>query len=293
MASLGVTAALAAALLLACVAVRPEAAPALAPGFGKEIAPGVFLPYVSLGHPDDNSSEAADLDMWLRLGGVGIDTAWIYRNQRAVADGLARSGRARASVFVTTKIPCVADGALALEFIREDLKELRMDYVDLLLLHEPCETKAGTALAWRAIQLAASAGLARAVGVSNFAPRDLDAVLAAGGVPPSVNQCRMSIGYRDGATLAYCAARGITYQAYSPLRHVDLADPCILAIAKAHGRSSAQVALRWVVQQGVPVATSPGASAKFSQQDLELDSFALSALEMATLSALGAPAFER
>jgi diketogulonate reductase-like aldo/keto reductase len=245
------------------------------------------MPYVSLGHPDDNSSEASDLAMWLKLGGVGIDTAWIYRNQKAVAQGFERSGRSRESVFVTTKISCMPSGEMALRFVKEDLRELRMDYVDLMLVHEPCDSLDGTRATWRALQLAQSSGLARAIGVSNFAPRDMEACRGVGGAPIAVNQCRMSVGYRDAATLAYCQAHGITYEAYSPLRHVDLHDARIGAIAQAHGKSAAQVALRWVIQQGVPLATSPGSSEAFSEQDLALDSFALSEEEMRTLAGIG------
>ncbi|KAJ1615632.1 NADP-dependent oxidoreductase domain-containing protein [Pavlovales sp. CCMP2436] len=109
-------------------------------GGGKEIAPGVRMPWVSLGHPDDNSTMASGVDMWLRLGGVGIDTAWIYRNQAQVADGIERSGRGRDSVFLTTKIPCFPSAETAMAFVLEDLRELRTGYVDLMLLHEPCES---------------------------------------------------------------------------------------------------------------------------------------------------------
>lgn len=159
-----------------------------------------------------------------------------------------------------------------------------------MLLHEPCESHAGTAASWRALQLAHAKGLARAIGVSNFAQADLAAAIdgakALGGVLPAVNQCSMSIGHRDQPLIAYCKQLGITYEAYSPLRHVDLSDARIGAVAKAHGKSAAQVALRWVIQQDVPLATSPGASKQFALQDLELDSFTLTPDEMDALSAL-------
>ena len=73
-----------------------------------------------------------------------------------------------------------------------------------------------------------------------------------------------------------------------PLRHVQLSDARLLAVAKAHGKSAAQIALRWILQQGVPLATSPGASHEFTRQDLELDTFELTPAEMDALSAIGA-----
>jgi len=248
------------------------------------------MPYVSLGHPDDNSSEVASLALWLRLGGVGIDTALVYKNQKQVAEGLAQSGKARDEVFITTKIPCfpAMTPALALDLVRFDLSELRVSYVDLMLLHEPCKAEEDTQQAWLGLQQAFDAGLARAIGVSNFARSDIDAVVKLGSPQPAVNQCRMSVGDHDDATRAYGEALGITYEAFSPLRHVDLSDPRLLQIARAHRKSAAQVALRWIVQQDVVLATSPGAVASFAQADLELDSFALSSDEMATLSAMAA-----
>lgn len=212
-------------------------------------------------------------------------------NQPLVAAGMERSGRARSSIFVTTKIPCFSSEEMAIAFVLDDLRQLRTPYVDLLLLHEPCDSHAGTAASWRALQLVRSKGLARAIGVSNFGKADLDAAMqgarALGGVPPAVNQCSMAIGHRDQPMLAYCAQLGISYEAYSPLRHVDLADATLAAVAGAHGKSAAQVALRWVLQQGVPLATSPGGSRRLSLQDLELGGFELTAAEMAALSAIG------
>lgn len=96
-------------------------------GWSKEIAPGVFMPYVNLGHPDDNSSTATDVEMWLRLGGVGLDTAWNYHNQPFIAEGIERSGRRRDSIFVTTKIPCFSSGDLTLAFVLDDLRQLRTE----------------------------------------------------------------------------------------------------------------------------------------------------------------------
>ena len=121
-------------------------------------------------------------------------------------------------------------------------------------------------------------------GVSNFAKGDIDAVLAVGGVGPAVNQCRMSVGNHDDETIAYGAARNITYEAYSPLRRVPLSDRRVTSIASAHGVKPAQVALRWIYQQGVAIATSPGTNAEHAKETLAIRSFALTGEEMRTLS---------
>ena len=226
-----------------------------------EIAAGVFMPYLSCGHPDDNSTELQDAALWFEAGGTGIDTAYDYGNQdqvgKAVRDFLEQqhgtgTGKVnRSSLFITTKISpgghpwgkpdnknkCTKAGALAA--VREDLKELQLSYVDLALHHFPCSTTAETRAVWQGLQAAQKLGLARAIGVSNFGASDLDAVLSLGGVPPAVNQCQMSIGSRDEATITYCAAKGIVYQAYSALRHVNLTDARI--VAKNHQASAAQV----------------------------------------------------
>lgn len=279
------------AMVLACCLALASVAHGTVDASTVQIAPGVMMPFVSLGHPDDNSTVAEDLAIWFRLGGVGIDTAWMYKNQPQIAAYLKTAAIPRQRYFMTTKILCQNTTEEALAYVYEDLKELELKYVDLLLMHDPCAHDVrGTQATWRALQIARARGLTRAIGVSNFNIGDINAVLAMGGVPPAVNQCRMSVGFHDDATIAHCAAHGITYEAYSPLRHTNLTDSRLLAIAKRVGKSTAQVALRWITQQGCPLATSPGASAAFAKQDLELDSFVLSEEEMRTLSTMSATA---
>ena len=104
-----------------------------------EISDGVYMPYVSLGHPDDgNVTEKQSLELWLKLGGVGVDTAYDYMNQNQVGAAIAASGRARDSIFVTTKIPNPVGRAKALAYVKEDLKEMNLDFADLILIHSPC-----------------------------------------------------------------------------------------------------------------------------------------------------------
>lgn len=125
---------------------------------------------VSLGHPDDGGNETTSALKWLRLGGEGIDTAYVYGNQREVGEAFRQSGVARDSVFITTKIPCPPTNssdpvtpAMAVAAVELDLRELGLEYADLLLLHWPCKAgQADTRAAWLGLQHALERKLVRA-----------------------------------------------------------------------------------------------------------------------------------
>jgi diketogulonate reductase-like aldo/keto reductase len=276
-----------------------------------EIAPGVLMPMVSLGGVE---SRPSNYSAWLSpaVGGAALDTALDYgtATQSAVGAAVRASGLPRAKVFITTKVPCCpftwatpnqtacadpsfANVTLALE---RDLAELGLaghgGQADLVLLHWPCDSMEQSIAAYRALEAFHAAGKARAIGVSNFNSSQLAALLAVAKVPPAVNQCEFSIGVKnplcgkDGP--AFAAAHGVTYEAYSPLGGLSgidvLADPDVRRIAAAHGVAAAQVALRWVVQQGIAFATAAQNPA-YMVEDLDLFSFELSDAEMATLAA--------
>jgi len=254
------------------------------------IADGVDMPKISVGHPDDGSGMAEELELWLKFGGVGIDTAYDYHNQDQVAQGLAASGKSRDEVFITTKIPCKLTRKAALANIKEDLRELNVSYVDLMLIHFPCEMKGlpakGNIATWLGLQDALAQNLTRAIGVSNFDVDHLKSVLALGGAPPSVNQCSMSVGNHDDTTISFCAKNNITYEAYSPLRHVNLSDERVAKIANNHEVQPAQVALKWVLQKDCILTTSPGTNEDYTKEDLALDGFTLTSDEMEVLSSM-------
>lgn len=291
-----------AATLLPMLTVAPSA-PTV------EIAPGVAMPRVNLG--------ISNHSLWLQAGGRGLDTALVYgdKAQAEVGAAVRASGLARSSLFVTTKVPCcpsaawlkaaglplacVGLGKNTSEQISHDMATLGLDYVDLLLLHWPCDTLDETMAAYRAMEAAFAAGKARAIGVSNFNASLVEAVVAQAKVKPALNQCAFSIaGHSDGAwgsddaTAEACRRLGVTFEAYSPLGGWAkggtgriLHDPTVAAIGAAHNKSSAQVALRWVVQQQV-VAVTASNEAAYDEADLEIFDFELSAVEMAALSAL-------
>jgi 2,5-diketo-D-gluconate reductase A len=181
-------------------------------GETKEIADGVFMPVVNLGHPDDKTTEDKSAMLWLRLGGTGIDTAFDYHNQQDVGKAVRASGVNRTKVFITTKISDVCTEKKALAAVQENLKQLQMSYVDLLLIHFPCSTEIQTKAAWKGVQSALKQGLVRSIGVSNFKKADIKGVLDAGGTPPAINQCQMSIGSHDDETIAFTQSMNITYE---------------------------------------------------------------------------------
>ena len=180
-----------------------------------------------------------------------------------------------------------------------DLGTLGLEYVDLLLLHWPCAELADTVATYKALEPFVLSGRARAIGISNFNSSAINALLPHVSVKPAVNQCGFSIsGHdessslwgRDDATHAACRQHGIQYSAYSPLGGVTkhgtghvLSEPTVIAVAKAHNVSAAQVALRWVVQSGV-VAVTASDNLGHVASDLQVYSFALSDAEMATLA---------
>jgi 2,5-diketo-D-gluconate reductase A len=248
-----------------------------------QVARGVRLPRLGFGvwEVADGDEGARIIGAALAAGYRHIDTAQGYENERAVGTAIRASGLARDQVFVTTKFfTGRADPEAEAEV---SLDKLGLDYVDLYLVHDP---RRNPTWAWPAMERVHHRGLARAIGVSNFAPPDIDALLAIATVPPAVNQVQLNpFAYRR-ALVADCAARGIAVEAYSPLTHgSDLADPGIRAVAERVSRTPAQVMLRWGLQHGFVVLPKTNDPARQIENAAVFD-FELSAAAMAELDAL-------
>ena len=276
-----------------------------------EIAPGVSMPYASDGVILDNktSGEIKGLELWLELGGRGIDTAWSYHNQPLVGAAVRREKSAlRKEVFVTTKIECMGTAEAAYEAIKRDLRQLGLPYVDLVLIHAPfmgygepysnCSIGPSGAAArqatWKGMETAVADGLTRAIGLSNFNVEYMTEILSGATIPPAVNQCCLCVGYRQNESIAFARKHGITYQAYSPLGGKDIGGTSVLdypqlkAIAGRLGKSTAQVALRWLAQAGHPFVTATGRQ-DYIEEDLGIFEFALEPADMAALDAINLP----
>jgi diketogulonate reductase-like aldo/keto reductase len=249
-------------------------------------------------------------------GGVGIDTAWDYHDQPTVATALHASGKARGDYFVTTKVPagigasagnttdCSADPLISYNYVRDNLRQLKADYVDLVLLHAPCvfarpavpDAAASDNALWKGLERALKEGLTRAIGVSNYNSSQLATL---NGVVPAVNQCEMGVVRanttlptkpvaHDDATIDYCKAHGITYEAWRVVGGCPMGDPRVVKISQAHSKTAAQVCLRWVLQRGATIAAGTGSdaakAAEYAKENLGVFDWTLSASEMDELT---------
>ena len=221
--------------------------------------------------PDETRSAVASA---LTAGYRHIDTAAAYANEREVGEAIAASGLDRSELFVETKVWISDYGYDAtLHAFDKSAGKLGLDQIDLLILHQPLSTRFDLALdAYRALETLLADGRVRAIGVSNFMTHHLDRLLKETEVVPAVNQIEVHPYFRQSELLAYDTDRGILNQAWSPIggitfypgsgdeRRSTLQDPVIGEIAEAHGKTPAQVMLRWHLQQGrqvIPKSVTP------------------------------------
>ena len=223
----------------------------------------------------------------LRLGYRHVDTAQGYGNEAAVGDGIAASGVPRAEVFVTTKVQpqMMGDGELQ-RSVEASLGRLRTSAIDLLLLHWP-NPEIPLAASIRALNEVKRQGLVRHLGLSNFTPRLLGEALRLT-TDPFVTEQLEYHPYLDQRTmLERLRANRIAVTAYCPLALGRVVgDPQIEAIAKVHGRTAAQVTLRWLVQQPDVIAIPKTSHVGRLAENLAVFDFALSADEMTVMSKL-------
>jgi 2,5-diketo-D-gluconate reductase A len=223
---------------------------------------GVRMPALGLGVYQSAPEEtAAAVQTALDTGYRHLDTAAAYGNEREVGEGLRRSGIPREEVFIETKVWITDYGYdHTLHAFEKSSKKLGVDQIDLLILHQAMPTRFHqTIQAYKALEKLLADGAVRAIGVSNFKPVRLDALLAETGVVPAVNQIELH-PYNTRADLqAANSGHGILTQAWSPIggiRHykgdtaTPLTDPTIEAIGRKYGKSTAQVMLRWHIQEG-------------------------------------------
>jgi 2,5-diketo-D-gluconate reductase A len=230
----------------------------------------------------ENEQECIDAVRWaLEAGYRHIDTAQAYGNEESVGVGIRESGVPREEIFVTTKFfPRRRDPVVELE---GSLRRLGLEFVNLYIVHWPAE---GPTCARRGIERARELGHARSIGVSNFAVGEIDDLLQQAEQPPVVNQVLFNpFAYRKRLFEA-CAANDIVLEAYSPLgtgRHLN--DPAVARIADGHGRTPAQVLLRWGIQHGVPQIPKSTHQPRIVENAQVFD-FELRAEEMRSLDAL-------
>ena len=198
--------------------------------------------------------ETQNAVLWaLEAGYRHIDTAMIYKNEEDVGAAVAQSKISRKEIFIVTKVWNDDQGyEKTLKACDASLKRLKMDYIDLYLIHWPVRVLRGET--WKALIKLQEQGKCRAIGVSNYTIRHLDELLPVTPVVPAVNQVEFNPFLYRKELLDYCHARGIRLEAYSSLsRAKKLEDPRLVAAARKYGKTPAQVALRWALQHDLVV----------------------------------------
>ncbi len=249
---------------------------------------GTAIPQIGFGlwGFDDESVQPVLADVF-KAGYRMIDTGDEYHNERGVGLAIRASGLPRDELFVTTKVYDASGYDATMRAFDASLGRLGLDHLDLYLIHWPMGDRDQTADAWRAMERLLADGRVRAVGVSNFYADDLRHLLARARTAPLVNQIELHPWCSQAAQRALDREHGIVTQAWGPLgRGRGLLESGPLRdVADRHGRSPAQVALRWQVQLGVvsiPKSTDPRRMA----ENLEVFDFTLDEQDLAALAVL-------
>ena len=224
----------------------------------------------------------------LELGYRHIDTAALYENEADVGAAVRASGIPREEVFVTTKLWYTDHGLERSQAAaRASLERLGLAYVDLYLIHSPrANSPEDRAASWRGLEKLQRDGLCRAIGVSNYAVRHLEELAAQSEVVPAVNQVEFHPFVFDPDLLGYCERLGIRLEAWAPLtRGRQFDDPTVRAIAAAHGRTPAQILLRWGIEHHL-IEIPKSVRRERIEENAKIFDFALSASEVGHLDAL-------
>lgn len=259
------------------------------PGSTVELRGAVPIPVIGLGvfRARAGGETAAAVQAALRAGYRHIDTARVYGNETDVGKGLRGSGIDREQVFVTTKLWNDDQGYRStLDAFEASRQRLGLDVIDLYLVHWPVPGKRLDT--WRAMEHLLEIGKVRAIGVSNYMVRHLDELLVRAESPPAVNQIELSpynwASRRE--VLDLCTANHIAVEAYSPLtKGRKLTDPPLVAIAVRHGKTTAQVLIRWALQKGFIVLPKSSRPQRIAD-NADVFDFDLTGNDMAALDAL-------
>ena len=261
---------------------------------------GVEMPALGLGvfqtPPDETRAAVADA---LDLGYRHIDTAAAYGNEREVGQAVRDSGVPRDEIFIETKI-WISDFGYdeTLHGFEKSAAKLGVDRLDMLILHQALPSEFDRTLAaYRALEKLLADGKVRAIGVSNFMVDHLTTLLDATSVVPAVNQLEIHPYFQQRAVLDFDDRHGILNQAWSPIggitfypgfgedRRSVLEDPAVTRVAEAHGKSPAQVLLRWGLQQGRSVIPKSTKRTRIAE-NIDVFDFELTAAELTALDAL-------
>lgn len=252
-----------------------------------ELNNGVTIPQLGLGVWQAQSGEETyqAVRSALELGYRHIDTARIYGNEADVGRAVRDSGLPRDQIFVTTKLWKADQGYdKALKAFDASLERLGIGHIDLYLIHWPVtETRQES---WRALETIAKSGRCRAIGVSNYTERHLEAMRSYASIQPAVNQVELHPFLYQKSLLDHCAKHSIVVEAYSPLTHGKrLNDPTLGDVAEQYRKTPAQILIRWAIQHDtvvLPKSTNPHRI----KENAEVYDFEISSADMQRLDAL-------
>ncbi|AXG81215.1 aldo/keto reductase [Streptomyces paludis] len=250
---------------------------------------GIAMPQLGFGVwqvPDDEAAQAVGTA--LEAGYRSIDTAAVYGNEEGTGKAIAASGLDRADLFVTTKLWNSEQGYdSTLRAFDVSLAKLGLEYVDLYLIHWPVPSAGKYVDTYKAFEKILADGRAKAIGVSNFLPAHLERLLGETSVVPAVNQIELHPQLQQAESRAVHQKHGVLTEAWSPLGQGKglLEVPTVLAIARKHERTPAQVVLRWHLQLGnvvIPKSVTPSRI----QENIDVFGFELDADDLAAFAAL-------
>lgn len=248
---------------------------------------GVKMPWFGLGvfKVKEGSEVVESVKAAIKNGYKSIDTAAVYKNEEGVGQALKEAGVPREELFITTKVWNSDQGyESTLQAFETSLEKLGLDYLDLYLIHWPVAGKYKDT--WKALEKLYKDGRVRAIGVSNFHVHHLKDLLVDAEIKPMVNQVEYHPHLAQTELLEFCKAEGIQMEAWSPLKQGELlSEPTIIEIAEKHEKSSAQVILRWDLQN--EVVTIPKSIKEHRLiENADIFDFELSAEEMDRLNSL-------
>ncbi len=252
----------------------------------RKLANDFLMPTLGLGvYQTKKGEETQQAVRWaLEAGYRHIDTAAFYGNERDVGIAIKTSGIPRDEIFVTTKL--WVSGFLNPETAFEkSMDELGLEYIDLYLIHWPFP---GKAHAWKKLEELYGMGKVRAIGVSNYSIKHLEALKKEATIQPMVNQVEFSPFLYQQALLAYCESQNIALEAYSPLtRGKRLDTPLIGELAKKYSKTNAQIMIRWSLQHGLVVIPKSSKKERI-KENADVFGFELSAEDMKKMDGLNA-----
>ena len=251
---------------------------------------GYSIPQLGLGTwPLNDDQVAAAVVSAVEAGYRHIDTAVKYGNEEGVGNGIRASGVERSEMFITTKLDGQFQGhERAAAGLEGSLKRMRLDYVDLLLIHWPLPSRNEFISTWKTFERLQAEGKVRSIGVSNFKPAHLERLLAETDVVPAVNQIQLSPAITRVAEREFNARHGIVTESYSPLGGSGaslLGAPLLTQLGEKYDKTPGQLVLRWHVQNGLVVIPKSGDPERM-RENLDVFDFALDPQDLAELAIL-------